>query len=715
MVAKVLLMMPDNPQIRPPAFSLDRLMRPDSVAIVGASAEPGAIGTAVLGNLERCGYRGAIHLVSRRAKEINGRPCVATIDDLPDGIDAAVLVVPQQGVVEAIAACGRRRIGGAVVFASGFAEVDEAGRAEQERLRQTACDGGVRVLGPNCIGFTNFSDGVALTFETIAPDPVAGRPAVAAVAQSGALAGALRLALVAKGLGVSYAISTGNEADLATEDFVAFLLDDPATRAIALFVEQFRRPQEFMSLADRARALGKAIVLLHPGKSRRAQDSASTHTGALAGDHAVMTAILRHKAVVLVDSIDDLIDTADVLTRVQPPVGGTGIITNSGAIKGFALDYAEQIGLDVPVLAPDTVAALRQALPPYASFENPVDVTAQVIKEIGIWTGAAAALLADPNIGSLAMLAAPGGPKQAMDKVHALLPAVLASGKPAVVAALGDNSPVPEEFFTSFRQQGVAVFRSPERAMRALALATAYGKALRALATETASSPEPVPPPPHTGTLPEYVGKEYLAKLGIRSPKRGFVTTLDDAKKCAHEIGYPVVLKAQAANLMHKTEAGGVIVGIEGDDALAAAWTRMQTRMADRDVNPDGFLIEAMAPRGIEMIVGARRDPDWGNVLMIGLGGIWTEALHDVRLMPADLSKDGIMAEVGRLKGAALLGGLRGAPPADLDALTDIAARVASVIRAHPEVHEIEINPLMLYADGALALDVLVVGNGGEG
>src|SRR5262245_10491545 len=387
-----------------PTDGLERLMRPRSVAIVGASAEPGAIGGAVLGNLERCDYRGDIHLVSRRAKDINGRRCVAASDDLPEGVAAAVLVVPRQGVPEAVAACGRRRIGAAVVFASGFAEVDENGRAEQERLVATARAAGVRLLGPNCIGFTNFADGVALTFETVSPAPVTGRPAVGVVTQSGALAGALRIALAAKGLGVSHAVSTGNEADLTSEDFVAFLLDDPHTRAVALFVEQIRRPQTFLALAARARSLRKPIILLHPGKSARARASASTHTGALAGDYAVMSALLRHQAVLLVDTIDELIDAADLLPRATPPTGGAGIITNSGAIKGFTLDFADTIGLDIPPPSPATRAALQAALPAFASPDNPVDVTAQVIKDLGIWTRAANALVADPGIGSLAML-----------------------------------------------------------------------------------------------------------------------------------------------------------------------------------------------------------------------------------------------------------------------------------------------------------------------
>lgn len=688
---------------------LDRLMRPRAVAIVGAAAEPGSIGGAVLGNLERCGYHGDIHPVSRRAKEINGRPCHAAIDDLPDGVDAAVLVVPQQAVVDAVAACGRRHVGAAVVFASGFAEVGDDGRAEQERLTRTARAAGVRMLGPNCIGFTNFAAGVALTFETVAPEPIAGRPAVGVVTQSGALVGALRIALSAKGLGVSCAISTGNEADLTAEDFVTFLLADPHTRAVALFLEQIRQPQLFLSLAARARSLRKPIVLLHPGKSARARESASTHTGALAGDHAVMTALLRHEAVVLVDTIDELIDAADLLARAPPPRGGAGIITNSGAIKGFALDFADTIGLDIPTPAPATRAALQAALPPFASLDNPVDVTAQVIKDISIWTRAAEALLADPGIGSLAMLAMPGAPKQAMDKVHAVLPAIVKSGKPAVVAALGDEAPIPTEFPTMFRERGVPVFRSVERAMRALALATAYGQAAE-VATDAAPSGS-APPLPRPGVLPEYAGKAYLAALGIPVPAGMLAGDLAAAKSIAAEIGYPVALKAQASALTHKSDRGGVMLGIADENALATAWKAMQANMAGMAL--DGILLERMVEGGLEMIVGARRDPSWGPVVMIGLGGIWVETLKDVRLMPAWLPKARIVDECNRLRGAAMLRGGRGRPALDVAALADIAARVAAAMRARPEIIEIDLNPVVVLPEGAVALDALIVGQSG--
>jgi acetate---CoA ligase (ADP-forming) len=453
--------------------------------------------------------------------------------------------------------------------------------------------------------------------------------------------------------------------------------------------------------------LRKPIILLHPGKSARARSSASTHTGALAGDYAVMSALLRHEAVVLVDTIDELIDAAELLARTEPPTGGAGIITNSGAIKGFALDFAETIGLDIPPPSPATRAALQAALPAFAAPDNPVDVTAQVIKDIGIWTRATNALAADPAIGSLAMLAVPGAPKQAIEKGQSVLSAIVASGKPAVVAALGDESPIPAEFYSMFRERGVPVFRSPERAMQALAHATRYG---RALATANATAPSiNAPPLPHEGTLPEHVGKAYLAALGISIPKGKLARDLATAKAIAAEIGYPLALKAQASTLSHKSDSGGVILGIENVETLASAWDAMQAAMAS--IALDGILTEQMITGGLEMIVGARRDPSWGPVVMVGLGGIFVEALKDVRLMPASLPKERIISECYQLNGSAMLRGVRGRPAVDVEALADIVLRVAAAMVARPEITEIDINPLSVLpaGQGAIALDALIV------
>src|SRR5437588_264962 len=482
---------------------LDRLLRPRSVAIVGVSPEPGHPGGSVLANLERCRYAGAIHLVSRSRSAFNGRPCVPSIEDLPHGLDVAVLVIPQSAVIDAIAALGRRGVGGAIVFASGYAEVGAAGRAEQEKLTAAARAANVAVLGPNCIGLCSFALGAALTFEfNVELPPEGSKPKIGMVAQSGAIAVIMRMACLAKGLGVSFYISTGNEADLTAEDFLGALIDDAETSVVALFVEQIRKPEKFLELAGRARAIGKPIVLMHPGRSQRARASASSHTGAFTGDHAVATALLRHAAVTVVDTLEELVDTADVLARCKPPVTGPGIITNSGAVKGFALDFCDQIGFDVPRLASATIEKLKTALPAFASLDNPLDITAQVLRDVSLWPRTAEALLADPGVGSLCLPMVAGSPQYAMDKVEALLPTLRAGGKPAIIALLGDDFPVPPEFTAAFRAERVPVLRSPERALRALAHATAYRQA------RTSPRREPTTieaaRPPRRGTLPEY-------------------------------------------------------------------------------------------------------------------------------------------------------------------------------------------------------------------
>jgi acetate---CoA ligase (ADP-forming) len=689
---------------------LDRLIRPRSVAIVGVSAEPGHMGGSVLANLERCRFAGDIHLVSRSRGEFNGRRCVPSIDDLPHGVDAAVLVVPQTVAMDAIAACGRRGVGGAIVFASGFAEMGDAGRAEQDKLAAAARAANVAMLGPNCIGLCSFGVGAALTFEfNVERPPESGAPKIGMVAQSGAMAALMRMAFLAKGLGVTFYISTGNEADLTAEDFLGALIEDGDTKVAAVFVEQVRRPQMFLEMARRARAIGKPIVVMHPGRSQRARVSASSHTGALAGDHAVTTALLRHAAVTVVDTFEELVDTAELLARFTPPVKGPGIITNSGAVKGFALDFCHGIGLDVPRLGSATEARLKVTLPPFASIDNPVDVTAQVLRDLTLWTSTADALLADPALGSLCIPMVVGAPKYAMDKVAALLPSIEAAGKPAMIAVLGDEAPVPPEFVAAWREKGVPVLRSPERALRALAHATAYGKALAM--PDGAPLTITAPALPRRGTLAEHDGKAYLAALGIAVPHGALARNADEAKQIAARVGYPVALKAQAPALAHKSDAGGVALGIADAAALDVAWQRMHERIAAArpDLALDGVLVEAMAPPGLELIIGARRDPAWGAVVLVGLGGVWTEALDDVRLMPADLSRARVIAEIGRLQGARLLEGARGAAAVDVAAVADVALRVGALMRARPEIAEVDINPLMAYPSGVIALDALIV------
>jgi acetate---CoA ligase (ADP-forming) len=693
-----------------PKFDLARLLRPRSVAVAGISPEPGSLGGNALANLKGIGFAGDIHLVSRTSREIDGRRCYSNIDELPEGIDAAVLALPRQAVAEAVKACVRRKIGAAMVFASGFAEMDAAGRAEQQTIAQIAREAGLALCGPNCIGLINIPARVALTFEPLVP-PAAGKGrAVGVVTQSGAMCSTLRLALLAKELNLSCVVSTGNEAVLTTEDFLGYLIEDEATQAIVLFMEEVRDPARFLALATRARERKKPIVLMHPGRSARAQSSARTHTGAMVGNHAVMAALTAREAVVLVETLEELIDTAEIFARFpQPPANGAAVMTNSGAFKGYALDFAETIGLDLPELSPASEAAIKAVLPPFAAIENPVDVTAQSIRDATILGRTAAALLADPAMGSLVVSIVPGAARFAMDKARSIVEGTAGgNGKPVAVAIMGDETPLPAEFSALLRQHGLAFFRSPDRALRAMARATWYGNA----AAQRRGAPEPVALPayrlPGPGVVAEYQGKALLSAIGIAVPRGELARDVAEARAIARRVGFPVALKAQAGKLAHKSDAGGVMLGIADEPALLQAWDGLQANIAKSGYLLDGVLVEEMSPPGVELVIGARREAGWGAVLTVGLGGIWIEALHDIEILPADAGREEILGGLLKLKGASLLKGARGAPAADLEAIAGCAMRLGALIAAGPRISEIEINPLRVFEKGALALDVLM-------
>lgn len=665
------------------------------------------------------GYGGAIHLVSRRSGEAFGRRCVPSIDDLPGGIDLAVLCLPRAAVPDAIAACGRCGIGGAVVFASGFAETGDAGAAEQHKLADLARRCSVALLGPNCLGFINHLDGVALCMSLPHPRRDAN-PSVGFLAQSGALMLAATDMGRATGIGFTYLVSTGNEAVTGVEDFLAELVEDTATRIILLFIEEIRRPRHFLQLAARARERGKPIVMLHSGRTARARAAALSHTGALAGDYRVMAALTAHQAVILVDSFDELFDVAALLHRHPgPPAAGVGVITNSGAFRGIAFDVCAEAGLDIPALAATTRARLAALMPDFAAIDNPFDVGTMLLRQPEVLGTAATIMLDDPAIGSVVLALVLGPVGSAVAKARAANAVLRTAQKPAAFATIGGDA-APVEFLAEFAGHDVVLLRSPERALRALARLTRYGVALRRW-RERAHCAEPpaVVALPDCGILAEHRGKACLAALGIAVPPGALATSAAAAAAIAAEIGYPVALKAQARELPHKSEAGGVILGVADADALHQAWNALHKAVAAArpGLQLDGVLVERMSPPGIEFIVGGRRDPDWGPVVSVGLGGVLVEALDDLRLMAPDVSEAEIRCELGKLRGACLLDGRRGAPPADTAALAAIVAKVGVLMRGVPELIEIDINPVMVYGrgNGACALDALLIMAGGTG
>ena len=451
-------------------------------------------------------------------------------------------------------------------------------------------------------------------------------------------------------------------------------------------------------------------MLLLAGRSQRAQASARSHTGALAGDYATTTALLRHAAVNVVETMEELVDVTELLARVKPPVKGPGIITNSGAVKGFALDFSDSIGFDVPRLAPATVDALKSILPGYASFENPVDITAHVLRDVSLWNKTAEALLNDPDVGSLCLPMVAGTLKYAMDKFNALAPTLAQHDKPAVIALLGDDFPVPARVSRGVSRggrAGAALDRA--RAARARArdrLWAGSGGETRQDRSDRCAAPAR---PRHFAGIPgqDLSGGARHRDAAGRARAR---CRRSESNRAAHRLSGRAEGAGRGARAQER--CGRCRAQHRGRRARSTPPGRRCTRVlakAQPGLALDGILVEAMAAKGVEMIVGARRDPDWGPVVLVGLGGIWTEALGDVRLMPADLSREQIVAEINKLKGARLLHGLRGAPPVDVAAVADVVIKIGALMRARPEIREIDINPLIAYPQGVLALDALIV------
>jgi acetate---CoA ligase (ADP-forming) len=516
---------------------------------------------------------------------------------------------------------------------------------------------------------------------------------------------------LAKGVPITCAISTGNEAVLGVEDFLADGLDRPGNRLFALFIEQVRRPALFLDLVRRARREGKPIVLLHPGRTASARETAKSHTGAFAGDYQVMRAVLEHEGVVLVDTMDELFDTTAMLVRwPEPSPLPIGAISNSGAFRGIAHDFCADIGLPIANLADDTKAKLKAMLPAYAAIDNPLDITTVGLANPRIFGDTAQVVLDDAGVGGVLLAFIPGAPEFQMVRCRSLLPAIEHSVKPVAFSMFGDETRLVDEFPRTLRERNLPLFRSPDRALRAMARVNAYGRARARGASAPAGLAQPIRIAEH-GPVAEYRAKDYLRTLGIAVPKGGLAKSVDEACIVAKSVGYPVVLKAQSAALLHKSDAGGVIVGIADEAALRTQWSVLQTNIARAKPGLvlGGVLVEGMAKPGLEMIVGARRDPEWGPVLVVGLGGIWTEALKDVVLLSPNVSEDEIVEALGTLKGAALLDGLRGASPSDKRAIAQIAGMLGALMRATPELLDVEINPLVAYQDGVLALDALMI------
>lgn len=693
--------------------NLERLLRPQSIAIVGASAKPGSFGESLLINLKSSGYGGEVYLVNPKRPIIDGKACLGGIEELPEGVDCAVLAIPGSAVLGSLQSCAARGVGSVIVYSAGFAEAGAEGKSLQDEMTRIAREHEMVVLGPNCLGMVNYLSGIPLTFVVTPPQEQMDRPGAAILSQSGALAAVIAVNMRHQAIPLTYSVSTGNEATTGIEDFVEHLLHDASTGVFALVVEQFREPRRFLELAKRARELGKWIVLLHPGRSSAARASAATHTGAIAGDYDVMRTLVRHAGVIHVECMEELVDVVQILVRrAELPRGGAAVFTESGAFKAHAMDVCDAVGLELPALSRPCEASLRAALPAFIHPSNPLDITAHGLVDPDLYRRTLPAILDDDGFGSVMLGIILTDRTTTQLKMPPIVKAIreIQPQKPVIFAALDEGAPFDFPELEELRHLGVACYPSPERALRALAYVSRVPEVGGERADDGARHFE-IPECP-SGLLSEADSKRVLRQIGIAIPAGRMARDVDEAVVIASEIGYPVALKAQSAQLPHKSDVGGVILDVRSAEEVRDRWLLLEqnVRWARPDLVLDGVLVERMGERGLELIVGAKRDSQWGPVLMAGFGGVLAEVIGDVRLMPCDLSRFEIEQELRQLHCAALLQGFRGGPALDASAVAATMEAISMLMWSCAEVDEVDINPLVVLESGrgVMALDALI-------
>ena len=694
---------------------IDRLLRPKSVAVVGASDRVGALGATLLNNLVQYEFAGDIYPVNPKRDELQGLKVWHSVEELPEGIDCAVLAIPRPAVLDTVRTLAERGCGAVVIYVAGFSEAGEAGAKEQAELGEIGRRYGIVIEGPNCLGCTNYVTRVPLTFVEINMlTPPEGARAVGIASQSGAIAAVLATVLHPRGCYVSTSVSTGNEAGSGVEDFVEWLVDDPHTHVISMYLESVRRPQAFLAAVRRAREAGKPVIVLHPGKSDKAQESAATHTGAMAGDYQLMKTKLAREGVIFAETLEELGDITEIALRCPDLPGANMVVLGeSGALRGLAFDIADDIGLDLLDLNDENSPALRAVLPEFVPVSNPTDITAIGLSEPEIYTKALTALLEDERVGSVVASIIQTDPVTCGIKMPHIIKVLEGGGfgKPLVFAGVDEGARVPPEYIKGLRDAGIPWFPSTERAYRAIARLADLAK--RDL-SDRSLPPVQVPGLSDvSGVVPEYKAKALLGPLGIAFPRSTFAASADEAASAAEEIGFPVVLKAQAAALGHKSDAGGVILNLKSADEVRAAFAKMYGNVAayDSSIALDGVLVEKMGKMGLEMIVGAKNDPEWGPVVLAGFGGVTAEILKDVVLVTPDLSAEQVADKLLGLKQAALLKGYRGSPALDVPALAALVVEVGRIMAGNPAIREIDLNPVIVHpvGEGVVALDALML------
>ncbi len=690
--------------------ALRRMFSANSVALVGAS-DRSTWTQMIVRRFQDYGHRGQVFAVNREGREAHGLAGYRSCRDIPEQVDTAIIVVPAAAVAGALEDVADAGITSAVVLSSGFAEAGSEGEILQRELAAVARRRGITMFGPNSMGFANIAGGaVATAIGTRTPVIPGG---IAIVSQSGAVANEIAKFAHQQGIGLSFLCATGNEAMVGLVDVVDYLVDDPATRAICAYVEAVGGTERLTSAARRAMAARKPIIVLKVGSSAVSASVAKAHTGAIVGDDRVFDAACRELGLIRVRSIEEMMVTAALIEATGPlERPGIALASVSGGGCGMFADLADQHGVPVPAFSPETCAKLADVLPSFASSLNPLDMTGAVLQDPSLWSKALPILFADPGIGLVGTLIAMPGTKAEMATCEVHWPVIAqayrdAGKRPLLLSQV--IQPMGPEARQVAQASGLHdIIFGMDFGTRALGHLGRWSSRLQ-LRTDAVEAVEVQPDPPRLGG--ERAALDYLASRGVPVVPGVVVQDAGAALAVAEKFGTAVALKIASPDIAHKTDAGGVKLGIAPQDAgRAHDEIREAIARALPQAKVDGVIVSPMRPAGLELFVGVARDPDWGPAIAVGLGGVWVEVLGDsaVRLLPID--KAGALEMLHSLRAAALFGGYRGAPATDMDRLADVIVAIGGAALAlGPGLAALEINPLWVRGDEIEALDALAV------
>lgn len=700
-------------------MSLARLLRPRSIAIVGASDKVGP-GFNAWKALEAVGFSGEVHLVNPNKPTLFDRKTWPSLADVPGTVDAVFVAIQQERVPETVEQAAAKGAAGAAILSSGFGEAGEAGKQAQQGLVDLATRHGMAICGPNCLGFLNFAGRAAL-FGTSLPDNVA-RGGVAAILQSGSIGIALLNA--GRDLGLSHMITTGNEAVTTAADYMEVLVEDADVKVLVVFLEQLRNPQKFVRAARRARDLGKPVIVLKTGRSQRGREAVMAHTGAVAGSDEVARAAFRAAGAMQVASLDELVETAVLASTVRrrPKAKGVAMMSLSGGEIALALDNGEAADLTLPPVgaAKDEITAL---MPAFAHIANPLDLTWAGLYDATVAERCALALGRQDDVGMVVLLQdAPHGLGVQQATRYSNLLAAVAKGTEAANVPLVAVSNIAGELHPAYasvaRDTGTPSLRGTQEGLFAIAqylrwaTAPTKRKDAEAATGETREARRRFNMLPADRLPTETEALHMLAAYGANGPRAALAETAEDARAAAAAIGYPVVLKGMVADVVHKSDAGLVKVGLRGDREVADAAKDMLERARAAGGKVLGLLVQEQLKGVAEILVGARVDPEFGPVIVVGGGGLLVELYKDVSIRLAPVDHETALEMIGETIAGKLLEGWRGNPKGDIAAAARTVAALSRFIADFQDrVAEVEINPLSVMAEGrgAVALDCVIV------